>query len=374
MLSSGTSTDTSTNKSKGGFLRWMSMTALVGAVLMGTARKSQAADVQVSNNTDVVNGDTSSVANLIATPGVDGISLREAIIASNNTAGANSIDFAPAVTGSITLDPYSGLSITDETTITGADAATLAIRGGGNSRVITAPAFYVQGPPVYGYDYYGNPYVLYFMPGSYERRPVTISGLTIGDGNATDGGGVFVGFSRTVTLNNCVVTGCNASNSGGAVFVDDQSFYYSSYDTQLNINGSTISNNTAGYYGGAIRANNDSNNTIVSLYNSTVSGNSSGDRGGGIFLSSGVTLYVENSTLTNNSSNQNGGAIFAGYNVAIDITDSTVSGNSGRRGGAISLYDANSASISDSTFDSNTALYGGGAIDSARTDLYIGSS
>jgi len=141
-MSSGNTSShaSSSGKSKGGFLRWMSMTAMVGAVLMGTARRSDAADVTVSNNLDIDNGDTSSITNLIATPGGDGISLREAITAANNTTGANSIDFS--VTGTITLNSYYGaLQITDSTTITGPGAATLAISGNDAARVISMQPF-----------------------------------------------------------------------------------------------------------------------------------------------------------------------------------------------------------------------------------------
>ena len=42
--------------------------------------------IYVTNNSDVVNGDTSSIAALYADPGADGISLREAIMAANNSA------------------------------------------------------------------------------------------------------------------------------------------------------------------------------------------------------------------------------------------------------------------------------------------------
>ena len=44
--------------------------------------------VTVTNNNDVINGTVTSIANLIATPGADGISLREALAAANNTANA----------------------------------------------------------------------------------------------------------------------------------------------------------------------------------------------------------------------------------------------------------------------------------------------
>jgi len=46
----------------------------------------------VSTTNDDVDGDTSSVAALEANPGGDGeISLREAVIATNNTGGADSV-------------------------------------------------------------------------------------------------------------------------------------------------------------------------------------------------------------------------------------------------------------------------------------------
>ncbi len=55
--------------------------------------------ITVTNSTDVTNGDTSSVLSLIASPGPDGISFREALVASNNTPGAETIEFSPLVAG-----------------------------------------------------------------------------------------------------------------------------------------------------------------------------------------------------------------------------------------------------------------------------------
>ena len=59
-------------------------------VALGTAHGAPDT-VTVTTTTDEVNGDTSSIANLISTPGGDGISLREAVIAANNTAGMDEI-------------------------------------------------------------------------------------------------------------------------------------------------------------------------------------------------------------------------------------------------------------------------------------------
>ena len=68
--------------------------------------------ITVSNSTVVVNGDTSSVVNLMANPGPDGISLQEAIAATNNDPGTWNIQFAPALKGStivVDIPPSQGL-------------------------------------------------------------------------------------------------------------------------------------------------------------------------------------------------------------------------------------------------------------------------
>jgi hypothetical protein len=73
----------------------------------------------VSTASDQENGDTSSVAALLANPGPDGISLREAIHATNNDPGARTIGFAPMLAGATigldsVLPPLTGGGVTIE--------------------------------------------------------------------------------------------------------------------------------------------------------------------------------------------------------------------------------------------------------------------
>jgi hypothetical protein len=78
--------------------------------------------ITVTNATMAINGDTSSVAALVANPGPDGISLQEAVIATNNDPGTWNIQFAPALKGSTivvdsgpnikALSPLSGGNVT----------------------------------------------------------------------------------------------------------------------------------------------------------------------------------------------------------------------------------------------------------------------
>jgi hypothetical protein len=56
-----------------------------------------AADLTVTTTADATNGDTSSVDALLANPGADGVSLREAIEATNNDPGSNTIRFVSAL-------------------------------------------------------------------------------------------------------------------------------------------------------------------------------------------------------------------------------------------------------------------------------------
>lgn len=89
----------------------------------------------VTTTADVVNGNVSSPAALIADPGPDGISLREAILAANNAPGPHSITFSPDLAGQ-TIAPTSPLRITQNgiameglTTPDGQPAITLNAEG-----------------------------------------------------------------------------------------------------------------------------------------------------------------------------------------------------------------------------------------------------
>jgi uncharacterized protein (TIGR03437 family) len=77
--------------------------------------------ITVTNAAMAINGDTSSVAALMANPGPDGISLQEALTATNNDPGTWVIQFAPALKGSTIvvdtppsggLQPLSGGNVT----------------------------------------------------------------------------------------------------------------------------------------------------------------------------------------------------------------------------------------------------------------------
>ena len=66
--------------------------------------------ITVTTDSDAQNGNVISIDALLADPGPDGISLREAIAASNNTSGPETIEFAPVLKGAVI---YVGSSVSE---------------------------------------------------------------------------------------------------------------------------------------------------------------------------------------------------------------------------------------------------------------------
>lgn len=98
--------------------------AIAGLIMLGAGLTVEAADLTVTNDLDIVNGDVSGPAALMARPGADGISLREAIQAVNRQPGPHTIRFAAELSGR-TVALTAPLSMTrDGATLTGlVDAA-----------------------------------------------------------------------------------------------------------------------------------------------------------------------------------------------------------------------------------------------------------
>ncbi len=205
-------------------------------------------------------------------------SLRQAIIDSNTTPGADTITFN--VTGTITL--LTGeLLITDSVTIIGPGAPLLTISGNNSFRV-----FHILG------------------------TTATIATLTVSNGNAglASGGGILNEFG-TVTIANCLVSNNSAGDGGGVV----------NFGNMAVIN-TTLASNFAGTGGGI----SNQGGTLV-ITNSTLSGNSAG-AAGGINSSFGfTTTNITNTSVIANFANVGGGIVSSFLN----IKNSIVANNSG---------------------------------------------
>ncbi len=161
----------------------------------------------------------------------------------------------------------------------------------------------------------GNAVEVFWVNNTLPSSTVTISGLTIANGNGhtgpggLGGGGIF--NSGTLTVKNCTFSGNTAPNgvgggilNEGALTVTNSTFTDNSAaeqgggiynESNLTLTSSTFSGNTAEAGGGI------GNTAPLTVSDSTFSGNSAtaGNEGGGIFNSGGLT--VKNSILTNDS-------------------------------------------------------------------------
>ena len=355
----------------------------------------------VTNATDVVNADTSSVFALIANDGGDGISLREAIVASNNTTGEDTITFTASLSGQTITLGGTDIDITETVTI---DATSLAndvtIDGNQESRIFdfTAPTgdFTLAGLTLTGGQTLDEASDTDPQSGgaihSLSRGNLFVDQSTI-TGNSTtssgaDGGGIYSLGGVTLlqsTISNNSTQGVDADGGGiaarGSVLLND----------------SIVSgNSTQGLasYGGGISVfaffdlDNpfDLSESNVTLINSTVSENISVEgEGGGIFTSGFERFDVipGNVTLTNSSVSGNVATSSGGIGAvgAVTLTQSTVSGNSAVggsyfRGGGGGGISGDSVTLIQSAVTGNTSNSsssfgsGGGGIRSNDVALY----
>src|SRR5436309_11909521 len=228
-------------------------------LLCAMAMQAQAATITVINTND-------------SGPG----SLRQALADANDH---DTITFS--VTGTIGLTSGE-LLVNKVVTISGPGAASLALDGNVNSRV--------------------------FHIGS--RRPVSISGLTITNGNgASGGGGAIWNDHGALTLNNCAVDFNSTAYLAGGIYNDG-----SNGTATMMILNSTLSGNFASYAGGGIY--NDASNggrATLTIMNSTINTNGAwyddipygGGEGGGIYNDSG-SLMITSSVVSNNQAGLDG--------------------------------------------------------------------
>lgn len=235
---------------------------------------------------------TFTVTNLTdAGPG----SLRQAIASANASPGADTITFG--VSGAITLTTsLPTVTYGTELTMDGSGRS-VTISGNHAVQVIRVDGSLTLSNLTIadGNGDYGG--------GIYNTGALTITNSVFtGNIDATAGGGGVCNNAGRVTIANSVFSG-NSSPSGGAIW---------NFDGPLNVKGSTFSGNTStGDFGGGGAIRND--NGTVNVANSTFFGNTAigKDSSGGAIVSTGSTgsLTVINSTFSANSAAFVGGSI-----------------------------------------------------------------
>ncbi len=300
------------------------------------AQSGYATDITVTTTADAINGNTTSISALTGSPGPDGISLREAIIAANNDpTGAPHRILIPAGTYQLSIDG-TGENYPADPAVGDLDIT----RSGTTIEGISAAATIIQ-------QTRPNDRVLEVNPNLDASFLFTVKNVTMRGGRETTGigGGAMISGSG---LNQTIVTGCLFTDNFASGF------------------GSPI--------GGAIA--NAGGNLTVS--NCTFNGNGSSGGGGAIAFdasTSGGTgiLTLSSSQFTNNiSTSGNGGAIeTTGLGTTYSISGCSFIGNQitglNTRGGAI-YNQSGTLTIALSTFQNNQATSptgAGGAIGSA---------
>ena len=221
-----------------------------------------------------------------------------------------------------------------------------------------------------------------------EENPSTVlTGLTITNGRAERGGGIYCSDSSP-SLVNVTISGNRTFgdvSAGGGIYCSNSSpslvnvtissnfAYYNGYygangggiycwNSNPSLQNVTIINNIAygegeGGKGGGILCNHSS----PSLENVTISGNTS-NIGGGIFCFYSNPSLV-NATITSNSSVWGGGGIYCSYTSSPSLVNVTISGNSSENvGGGIHCYYHSNPSLVNVTITGNSANLDGGGI------------
>jgi hypothetical protein len=224
-------------------------------------------------------------------------------------------------------------------TVTGPGAGSLAISGGGLSRILNVD------------DGVGGPTI-----------DVEIVGLTLTGGAAVDNGGA-IRSVENVTVTEAVISGSSAVIEGGGIFHDGSgTLIVTASLLSGNFAGDTGSNGggTSGTGGGGGGGIANAGSGAVTITNSTLSDNSTGEfgDGGGIFNWVG-TVTLTNSFLSENSA-EFGGSIISFDDGAVTVTNSTLSDNSASdAGGAIANGDG-TVTVTGSTLSGNSADKAGG--------------
>jgi Bacterial Ig domain/Dockerin type I domain len=341
-------------------------------------RRLLSGTVNVSTTNDVVDGTDTSIAALIANPGPDGkISLREAIIAANNTAATNgSPNTVNVPSGTYTLTKGE-LDVTNNLTIAGAGAGSTIIEAG--TSLATSDGKIFSFNPFN--DNTGAPTVS-------AGFAVSLSGATLQFGKnldlfTTDNGGHSEGGAfdfdagldggGSLSLNNVVITNneTTAGDGGGIALFDGGT---------ISITGSVISNNIAtgtmlgggGSGGGIYIGDNFTNATTVTISTTTITGNkttgNAAGSGGGLIsfpgidgsgdASNSVALHADTITSNTSAAGQDGGGVDIYGGLTVDQGTAINGNSSGRWGGGLFL--SGTATITNTTIVGNSASGGAG--------------
>ena len=292
-------------------------------------------------------------------PSGEGTTLREAIEAANANANPSEIDTIEfdLPDGANTIALTTGeIAITQSVFIDGPGADQLTIDAEGNSRIFAVSE----------------------EPEAENQLIVEVSGLTLTNGSAEDGGAIH-NLRGTVYVAGSILTGNTATNRGGAIYTEGLGNIRGGGPilATLILEESSVTNNAAANGGGIF---NELDH--VELLNTLVAGNEALEDGGGVYTrgegegegEAAFTLLVFDSEISDNSAGDDGGGIY-NDNDHVELNDgSLLVGNTAvnRGGGAFTTGDGfdgfpETFYATDSTIADNRANQGGGVFSDGDT-------
>ena len=231
-------------------------------------------------------------------------SLRGEVLAANASSGADTIDFASGLSGTIALSG-NGLQITDPLDIEGPGPAQITVAQSTANRVIHIALPIVGAVKLAGLHIAGGsaPGSGAFPLGSgadilneNAHAALTVANSAISGGQAAEGGGG-IDSEGSLTLVASSVTANHASFDGGILAREG-----------FTIQGSTISGNSASNFAGGLYAQQVSGTGAIEA--STISGNTASLEAGGMELNAtgSAGIRIGNSTVSGNTANGMPGA------------------------------------------------------------------
>jgi hypothetical protein len=188
--------------------------------------------------------------------------------------------------------------------------------------------------------------------GTFTMNGGTISGNFASSNDLCDGGGVFVNSNGTFTMNGGTISGNAASYSGGGVCLEGGTFTMS---------GGEISGNTASSSGGGVYITSNLMGVVSSgtftMSGGEISGNTASGSGGGVYVSVYTTFTMSGGEISGNTASGSGGGVYVDRGT-FHIVTGTVYGSNEANAAIRNTAATNGAALCKYNHSLSTAQYG----------------
>ncbi len=195
---------------------------------------------------------------------------------------------------------------------------------------------------------------------TFENRFSRLTGFTIRNGRATDGGGIYCP-QASPTLSHLIISNNFVTEDGGGI--------YGTEDSSPVISDVIIRENTSSEQGGGLYFAEDCDPRLTNVL---IEGNS-GSSGGGIYIRSNSSIELTNVRIINNEAASLGGGIACHRDCEMQMNRCVVAGNSAESlyAGGIYLGISNAELENVTICGNSTDGYGGGLNFSGRADISV---